>query len=941
MPGTFQPALKRAHPPLALPRIRRLRRVDVHTPTKQYVQRRPLTASSHATPPASSPQVYTMEPPPSSPLKAPDARYTQWKRWTQDVLPKLIPTYLELLKKTGNLVNMDRTQKPSCNCGPATTRLEVLCVSFDGLSKCTICTCNPPVHLVAIGYFPCAPLRPSLAVDIRMLEFMRELYVRSAPNRTAWASALESVYANQGLLAADRDIIRHRLSKAGQYYSLLHARVDVFVRQVLVRANSTLESDGGTDDDGEWVEESAPFGAEDYLKRCCPTCFSGLKHNAEQIADVIVCLDANFTQKRRTPARGNGSDPPIKHPRTCFLSAEEVEEAKKEVESKRGTRPASPPASPQTQPEVVEDGMKVPPSVLDGCHDSFKAADEKRVKASTKFFAETGLFALLCRHDQPLWLANMNTPGEPQYFAIALLTKLFRSLPSDITVGVLYDVGCQLERSCRKWGLISEFLDRIAWAISIFHAYGHQWPCQLIYHPRKRTGFGLSDGEGCERFWSAIQQLIPSLRVSGYHHRILVLDFQVEHLRQTSLLHSGKWILRKWISCSQRIAEALETLENTPFDEDVLWEQWRKQVATQTQPFVRATKGLAKKEIQAIIDLMDWAKTLRKDITTLDRRISTALGSDEMQEMLETRLSLETKEQEVRHQIETRRNRLGVSETVELKKLLNDKYLALLVQAKAVKGRLRTRVQARRFELERLDRAYQRGVANDERKLHGHLQSQINRHQSGITSTLARYNTLCSDMEKLVRAGKAPKGATAPIPLARESLFSLDVDDPIWDDTGLDDAEGQLDEALWLCNEEVRGGIKALLMVERCEEELARLKTECRALHQWVCEEWSLLIQGLVSIDDENIQYQIGLQLRRLVHLSKSWKASFRIIPYEGAENAWVPENGEDILGKQDGSLGAESDSDDDFEMSQNELPDEIVQEMELLNIALDTIVDP
>ena len=28
---------------------------------------------------------------------------------------------------------------------------------------------------------------------------------------------------------------------------------------------------------------------------------------------------------------------------------------------------------------------------------------------------------------------------------------------------------------------------------------------------------GLSDGEGCERFWSAIKGLIPSLRISGVY----------------------------------------------------------------------------------------------------------------------------------------------------------------------------------------------------------------------------------------------------------------------------------------------------------------------------------------------------------------------------------------------------------------------------------------
>ena len=60
----------------------------------------------------------------------------------------------------------------------------------------------------------------------------------------------------------------------------------------------------------------------------------------------------------------------------------------------------------------VEDGMRVPSSVLDDCGQSFKAADEKRQKASTQFFADTGLMALLCRHDRVLWLVNMTHAGE-------------------------------------------------------------------------------------------------------------------------------------------------------------------------------------------------------------------------------------------------------------------------------------------------------------------------------------------------------------------------------------------------------------------------------------------------------------------------------------------------------------------------------------------------
>ena len=162
-----------------------------------------------------------------------------------------------------------------------------------------------------------------------------------------------------------------------------------------------------------------------------------------------------------------------------------------------------------------EQNMKVPTSVLDGCGDSFKAADERREKASTQFFADTGLMALVCRHDRVLYFANMTSPGERQHYALALLEEFMKNIPDDDDVGVLYDIGCQLERSCKKWDFLPEYRHRLSFAISVFHAYGHQWPCQLIYHPRKCIGFGLTDGEGCERVWSSIRKLISVLRVTG------------------------------------------------------------------------------------------------------------------------------------------------------------------------------------------------------------------------------------------------------------------------------------------------------------------------------------------------------------------------------------------------------------------------------------------
>ena len=166
-----------------------------------------------------------------------------------------------------------------------------------------------------------------------------------------------------------------------------------------------------------------------------------------------------------------------------------------------------------------EGSMRVPASVLDNCNDSFTAADEKRQKASTQFFSDTGLMAMLCRHDRVLWMTNMTSAGEKQHYALALIKKLFENVPATLTVGLLYDITCQLHRSFIKRKFLPEFADRLVFALSVFHAYGHQWPCQVIYHPRKCQGFGLSDGEGCERLWSSIKKLIPILHVSGVSSR--------------------------------------------------------------------------------------------------------------------------------------------------------------------------------------------------------------------------------------------------------------------------------------------------------------------------------------------------------------------------------------------------------------------------------------
>ncbi|KAJ3816839.1 hypothetical protein F5880DRAFT_1493838 [Lentinula raphanica] len=206
------------------------------------------------------------------------------------------------------------------------------------------------------------------------------------------------------------------------------------------------------------AEESTIAGSRpsQYLRARCPLYFGGKSDFVPDSTNFIVCLDACFNQKHNKQTR----DPKLVHPRSVFLPQEHVDHWQNVVEEQRPSHHTTKPARNSADDEV-EEGMQVPKSVLDACNDSFTAADGYREKASTQFFDSTALMGLLCRHDRVLWLVNMTTPGERQHYALALLDQLFNHIPSTSTVGVLYDIACQLQRSCVKWGFMKNHLPRI------------------------------------------------------------------------------------------------------------------------------------------------------------------------------------------------------------------------------------------------------------------------------------------------------------------------------------------------------------------------------------------------------------------------------------------------------------------------------------------------
>ncbi|KAF9236945.1 hypothetical protein BU15DRAFT_76430 [Melanogaster broomeanus] len=350
--------------------------------------------------------------------------------------------------------------------------------------------------------------------------------------------------------------------------------------------------------------------------------------------------------------------------------------------------------------DMVEPGMNVPPSVLNECRDSFKAADERREKAGMQFFADTGLMALLC--------------------------PLQSSMPMLIT------------------GHVNSFIIPGSLRASDY-----------------LMGRVVND--------------------YGYHQQLFVLDSQVEFLQWWSLLKLGHWMARKWKICTTREAKAKAFL----VDQDLphLRATWAEQVAAQMKPSPRQVKKRGQLMVETVLALSRAVVTKEAEICKLEIEL-TSVTTDVLlldQCLQASRAQLSTMKSSLSNKIAA----LGIEETKQLKKLHCSPYLCCCMNARALKQRLQDRLRQRKFEIEHIEHDHCKAI--NEQKLHKHISNALNRREPAILSLVSQYNSLCDNMKTYIKDGNAPRHAAQPVKISRQGLFSLDVDDEIWQDVGLED----------------------------------------------------------------------------------------------------------------------------------------------------------
>ncbi|KIK11678.1 hypothetical protein PISMIDRAFT_19325 [Pisolithus microcarpus 441] len=628
-----------------------------------------------------------------------------------------------------------------------------------------------------------------MAVSVELLAFYRALFERSCDAVNALVSALNSHYIRRGFHMSDRDgksvqdPFRRSLGRAIQWFDVLQIEVERRVESILTKcrdrvSHACLSASGVTFSSQEGTCAS-------LLVQRCPACFGGniFGRSLAEGGDIHIAADGNFHHRHRHSA----GDCPIFYDPVYFLPKAQVDAVGQRIEKARKCRPR-------------KNKTAIPDEAIDQCQTSYEAVDGKKQKAAMDNFDNTGIMALICRHNIPLFFTNIDTPGEQQKYSIALIEHLFSLLPSQANVITLYDIGCVLSRS------LDQVTIPAASAVSII----------LIVRQR----------------------------------RIWLIDRQAAAVGYKMRQDLGAWLkrqMKKGIEAQGSAAEEVLASCDVPVPE--LQSQWAKQ--REAQLSIRAHK--LRKELDSVL-------ALQADFDASERALQTARtvierdSKDVSGRTLEVLDSMEGSHTQLSNKLETLYASLNVQDKFpELDGVQLD-FVRILLMARDLKINIRKRAVGSFFEWDKLDRA----VGGKDRalgtKLHQQTRKAITKRQPALMAAIRKFNRYCEQLEELYDPAYA---IPLPLPLPMK-LGELCGDPNLLQDVWISPSAGEMPR--WLEDSAVRDGIRALLKRDRCREEQWHLGVEADNMCRWFSVE--LCAVELALQQSENSPFFLLLQHR-------------------------------------------------------------------------------
>ncbi|OAV86558.1 hypothetical protein PTTG_03307 [Puccinia triticina 1-1 BBBD Race 1] len=721
------------------------------------------------------------------------AREFNWK----SLLDYLHPAYMVQKVKTSNWAGSNSYHDfwLPCQCGPqAKTRRSVDLIDINAQRRVNIefCRCTrDPVRLLYLGYLAGSPVYPQTAFSVPLLILHNHLWnnchVDALPFTTALTHFLEPrsqrLHVRRGQANHARDT-RKPFSAAVDLYRQLEEKSDSLIHTVLCLDDRKI-----------------------LASLSCPACFGPQPLDSSMYPEttrdrLVVCLDGNFQHRHHSNASRNHEQ--LRTPR-IFLQQTDVDKAKELIREK----------------EMLDNT----PEQVDRCAESHKAADDKRNESTWKGCDDTGLMGCCCRHDSAIYLANIHKSGEQRCFPLALIQRLLSVVEPNRPVGILYDIGCSMDKFINLRNILPEDRPRIKFGTSVFHAYVHNWMCQLAYHPRFNKGWGLSDGEGLERMWSYLSKLVSPLRYATRNHRLGSLAHRLAHHNKRGIRQLSYWMRKKFNKAVQRRRETRQTLatllsKRNPhsssgrnYTKAFFMRQWSAQRSFQADHTdveeLRMKRMVAMYQRENVIELMRCR--LRNP------RLLWATES-EVQDLLD---SLEAESEKLRDEINELAGENEPASNVEERKmrlLLWSAKSDLFVEAVHLRAE-------RQPLLDSKNNSLRLGTKRKEK-----IFKAINARRPAIVKVINEYNLRYSQY-KLKFPNQNDLESGEDHPLTYERLTAMSLDDAFWNNGLFYHCD-----APWAIDSDVREGITCVLILSRAEEEFELIAQELVRMMAWAIE---------------------------------------------------------------------------------------------------------
>ncbi|KAH9808472.1 hypothetical protein DFH28DRAFT_909578 [Melampsora americana] len=339
-------------------------------------------------------------------------RVREEQQW-QEVIEPMFKAYMVCKQLTFNwsrAATWNFDWKEDCRCSVAKKRiryLDMVDILTHTRQAVEFCSCQPDqVKLILMGYVGGSPVQPEIAFSLRLLRLHDIIWKFCCVRTHPFAQALDDFHRPARDFKED---VTHQPRRWGRYLS---CAVDAYRRLNQLRQDLEFRA--------------MELTQKEKLGTNCPRCFGDNVHpNVNDEPDYIVCIDGNFQQRRHKSASVEVSEIPIRYP-NLFIHANEIKKW-----------------------ELVHSGSSN--DTPDPCTQMHTAANDSRTASTWRACDDTGLLAMVCRHDHTLSFANIVQSGEKSYFAHTLIDWLLNQLDeSDSKVAFLYDIGCNLEKGlCR------------------------------------------------------------------------------------------------------------------------------------------------------------------------------------------------------------------------------------------------------------------------------------------------------------------------------------------------------------------------------------------------------------------------------------------------------------------------------------------------------------